>query len=148
MEVIAYDPYIDPSKATDLDIAYTTNFDDILACDIITIHTPKTEETIGMIGAKEIAKMKDGVILINCARGGLYNEEDVLAGLQSGKIAWLGIDVFEKDIHSLGFWYLDEMASYYTRELKSCITKDALDEIDEVYIFEEKMIIKSNQQCI
>jgi len=97
MEVIAYDPYIDPSKATDLDIAYTTNFDDILACDIITIHTPKTEETIGMIGAKEIAKMKDGVILINCARGGLYDEEALVEGLKSGKIAMAGIDVFNKE---------------------------------------------------
>ena len=97
MEVIAYDPYIDPTKATDLDIAYTTNFDDILACDIITIHTPKTEETIGMIGSKEIAKMKDGVILINCARGGLYDEDALVEGLKSGKIAMAGIDVFNKE---------------------------------------------------
>ena len=97
MDVIAYDPYIDPSKATDMDIQYTENFDDILACDIITIHTPKTEETIGMIGEKEIAKMKDGVILINCARGGLYDEEALYNGLKSGKIAMAGIDVFNKE---------------------------------------------------
>ena len=97
MDVITYDPYIDPSKATDLDVTYTTNFDDILACDIITIHTPKTEETIDMIGAEEIAKMKDGVVLINCARGGLYNEEALVEGLKSGKIAMAGIDVFNKE---------------------------------------------------
>ena len=97
MEVIAYDPYIDPRKATDCDIAYTTNFDDILACDIITIHTPKTEETIGMIGKDEIAKMRDGVVLINCARGGLYDEEALLEGLTSGKIHMAGIDVFNKE---------------------------------------------------
>ena len=97
MDVVAYDPYIDPRKATDCDIAYTTNFDDILACDIITIHTPKTEETIGMIGKEEIAKMKDGVVLINCARGGLYNEEALLEGLTSGKIHMAGIDVFNKE---------------------------------------------------
>ena len=97
MDVIAYDPYIDSSKATNVDIAYTTNFNDILACDIITIHTPKTDETIGMIGAKEIAKMKDGVILINCARGGLYEEAALLEGLKSGKIAMAGIDVFDKE---------------------------------------------------
>ena len=94
MDVIAYDPYIDPSKATNLDITYTRNFDDILACDIITIHTPKTEETINMIGKEEIAKMKDGVVLINCARGGLYNEEALYEGLKSGKIYMAGIDVF------------------------------------------------------
>ena len=97
MDVITYDPYIDPSKATNLDITYTTNFDDILDCDIITIHTPKTEETIDMIGKEEIAKMKDGVILINCARGGLYNEEALVEGLKSGKIAMAGIDVFSKE---------------------------------------------------
>ncbi len=58
------------------------------------------------------------------------------------KIEASNADVFEKDIHSLGFWYLDDLASYYTKELKSCITKDALDEIDEVYIFDEKRIAK------
>ncbi len=97
MDVIAYDPYIDPRKATDLDIAYTENFEDILACDIITIHTPKTEETIGIIGKEEIDKMKDGVILINCARGGLYDEAALYEGLKSGKIAMAGIDVFDKE---------------------------------------------------
>ena len=97
MDVLAYDPYIDPSKATDLDIGYTKNFEDILACDIITIHTPKNAETIGMIGKDEIAKMKDGVILINCARGGLYDEDALLEGLLSGKIGFAGIDVFNKE---------------------------------------------------
>jgi len=97
MDVITYDPYIDPSKATNLDIKYTTDFNDILACDIITIHTPKTEETIDMINFDEIAKMKDGVILINCARGGLYNEEALVQNLKSGKIYMAGIDVFNKE---------------------------------------------------
>jgi D-3-phosphoglycerate dehydrogenase len=97
MDVTAYDPYIDSSKATNLDVTYTKNFNDILACDIITIHTPKNSETIGMIGKEEIAKMKDGVILINCARGGLYDEDALLEGLTSGKIAMAGIDVFNKE---------------------------------------------------
>ncbi len=97
MDIVVYDPYIDPRKATDLDIAYTTNFDDILECDIITIHTPKNQETVGMIGSSEIARMRDGVVLINCARGGLYNEEALIKGLKSGKIAMAGIDVFDKE---------------------------------------------------
>jgi len=97
MEIVAYDPYIDPTKVTDLDMTYTTDFDDILACDIITIHTPKNEETIDMITASEIAKMKDGVILINVARGGLYNEKDLYDALKSGKVAMAGIDVFSKE---------------------------------------------------
>jgi len=97
MDVVTYDPYIPSSKATDLGINYTTNFDDILACDIITIHTPKNSETLNMIDEPQIAKMKDGVILINCARGGLYNEEALVKNLKSGKIAMAGIDVFNKE---------------------------------------------------
>jgi len=97
MDVLAYDPYIDSSKATDFDIGYTKNFEDILACDIITIHTPKNKETIGMISTEEIAQMKEGVTLINCARGGLYDEDALLEGLKSGKIAMAGIDVFNKE---------------------------------------------------
>ena len=97
MEVITYDPYIDPSKAIDMGVEFTKNFDDILLCDFITIHTPKTKETIDMITSKEIEKMKDGVRLINVARGGLYNEDDLYEGLKSGKIAYCGIDVFNKE---------------------------------------------------
>jgi len=97
MDIVAFDPYINPSKVTDLDMTYTKNFEDILACDIITIHTPKNKETIGIIGKEEIAKMKDGVVLVNCARGDLYNEEALFDGLKSGKIRFAGIDVFGKE---------------------------------------------------
>jgi len=97
MDIVAFDPYINPSKVTDLDMTYTKNFEDILACDIITIHTPKNKETIGIIGKEEIAQMNDGVVLINCARGDLYNEEALLEGLTNGKIRFAGIDVFGKE---------------------------------------------------
>jgi D-3-phosphoglycerate dehydrogenase len=97
MDVVTYDPYIDPKKATDAGVKYTTSFDDILQCDFITIHTPKTVETINMITKDEIAKMKDGVVLINCARGGLYNENDLLEALKSKKVQFAGIDVFDKE---------------------------------------------------
>ena len=99
MEVLAYDPYIPSSKATDLGVEYIKkdNFDKILKCDFITIHTPKNKETIGMVSTDEIAKMKDGVVLINCARGGLYDEDALYNGLKSGKIKFAGIDVFSKE---------------------------------------------------
>ncbi len=97
MEVVAYDPYIDPKKAIDLNIKYTENIDDILACDFITIHTPKNKETIDIISYDEIKKMKDGVRLVNCARGGLYNEDALYDGIKSGKIAYVGMDVFVKE---------------------------------------------------
>ncbi len=96
--VVVYDPYIKKEKATSIGAKIVDKLDELLAVsDIITIHTPKTEETYNMIGAKEIAKMKDGVILINCARGGLYNEKALYDGLKSGKIRALGIDVFENE---------------------------------------------------
>ncbi len=97
MEVIAYDPYIPPEKATNMGVKYTKDFDEILQCDIITIHTPKNKETINIIDRPEIEKMKDGVVLINCARGGLYNEDALYDGLKSGKIKFAGIDVFAKE---------------------------------------------------
>lgn len=97
MDVITYDPYIHPSKATDLGVEYTSHFDDILQCDFITIHTPKNKETLNMISYDEIARMKDGVILINVARGGLYNEDALYEGLKSGKVAFAGVDVFTQE---------------------------------------------------
>ena len=97
MHIVAFDPYIQPSKVTALGMTYTGNFDDILACDIITVHTPKNRETTNMISAKEISKMKNGVILINVARGGLYNEEDLYNALKSGKVRFAGLDVFSKE---------------------------------------------------
>ncbi len=97
MDIVAFDPYINPSKVTDLDMTYTKIFQDILDCDIITIHTPKNKETIGIINDAEFAKMKDGVVVINCARGGLYDEDALLKYLQNGKIRFAGIDVFNKE---------------------------------------------------
>jgi D-3-phosphoglycerate dehydrogenase len=135
MEVIAYDPYINPSKATDLGVKYTTNFDDILACDVITIHTPKNKETIDMITKKEIEKMKDGVRLINCARGGLYNEDDLVEALKSGKVAWLGIDVFNKEpLEDHPFWNLENTSvtphiGANTMESQEKIAKQAAENI-------------------
>ncbi|WP_442885555.1 NAD(P)-dependent oxidoreductase, partial [Campylobacter coli] len=83
MKILAYDPYISASKITDLDMEQAKNLDEILEkSDFITIHTPKTKETNGMIGKQEIAKMKDGIRLINCARGGLYTEEALYEGLK------------------------------------------------------------------
>ncbi|RDU64162.1 phosphoglycerate dehydrogenase [Helicobacter sp. MIT 14-3879] len=97
MDIIAYDPYIKESIIIDSGVRVATSLDMILKCDIITIHTPKNTETKNIITKKEIDKMKDGVILINCARGGLYNETDILEAAKSKKIRWLGIDVFDKE---------------------------------------------------
>ncbi len=97
MDIIAYDPYVKESVMIDAGVRYAKTLDEILGCDIITIHTPKNSETKNIITKAQIAKMKDGVILINVARGGLYNEADIIEGAKSGKIRWLGVDVFDKE---------------------------------------------------
>jgi len=97
-KIVTYDPYIKKEKATNLGCRIVDTLDELLeVSDIITIHTPKTEETYNMITSKQIDKMKDGVILINCARGGLYNEDDLYDALRNKKIKALGIDVFDNE---------------------------------------------------
>ena len=90
MEVYGYDPYLSVNAAWNLSrsVKHVLNVDDIYAeCDYITIHVPLMDSTKGMINAVSIAKMKEGVILLNFARDLLANEKDVLEGLASGKIA-------------------------------------------------------------
>jgi D-3-phosphoglycerate dehydrogenase / 2-oxoglutarate reductase len=97
MRVIAYDPYINDSAFQSAGAAKVT-LDQLLAqADVITVHTPMTDETRTMIGADEIAKMKDGVIVLNIARGGIYDEHALANALNSGKIAGAAIDVYEDE---------------------------------------------------
>jgi D-3-phosphoglycerate dehydrogenase len=98
MEIVAYDPYISKERASQLNIRMVETLEDLLKeADFITIHLPKTGETKGMIGAKEIAKMKKGVRVVNAARGGLIDEKALAEAIKSGQVAGAGIDVFEKE---------------------------------------------------
>ena len=98
MKVIAYDPYIAEEAAERIHVRLVGTLEELLReAEIITVHTPLTEETRGMIGTGEIARMKDGVRLINCARGGILDEEALLEGLASGKIAGVGLDVYSAE---------------------------------------------------
>jgi D-3-phosphoglycerate dehydrogenase len=97
MRVIAYDPFIDPAKAQGHEFEIVTLDDVIKRSDFITVHTPLTNETKGLLGAKQIAAMKNGVRLINCARGGIIDETALYEGLKSGKVAGAALDVFEKE---------------------------------------------------
>jgi D-3-phosphoglycerate dehydrogenase len=97
MKVLAYDPYIALSRAKALQVDLA-ELDEILAqADFITVHMPMSDETRGIINAAAFAKMKDGVRVINCARGGIINEADLLAALQSGKVAGAALDVYETE---------------------------------------------------
>ncbi|MCT4562735.1 MAG: phosphoglycerate dehydrogenase [Maledivibacter sp.] len=98
MNIIAYDPYIPDERFERFNAAKKENLEELLAeSDFITIHTPKTTETIGMISEEEIGKMKDEVIIVNVARGGIIDEKALLQGLKSGKVIGAGIDVHEKE---------------------------------------------------
>jgi D-3-phosphoglycerate dehydrogenase len=98
MRVIAYDPYIPDERFKILGAQKAEKLEDLLAeADIITVHTPRTEETMGMLGEREIALMKDGVRLVNCARGGIIQEKVLCSALESGKVASAALDVFEQE---------------------------------------------------
>ncbi|NHJ23738.1 MAG: phosphoglycerate dehydrogenase [Candidatus Lokiarchaeota archaeon] len=97
MVVLAYDPYISKEDAIKFGVELVS-LDEIYArCDFITYHTPLTPETRGIINIQAINKMKKGVFLINCARGELINESDLLAALESNHVKGVALDVFSME---------------------------------------------------
>ncbi|MGI6488291.1 MAG: phosphoglycerate dehydrogenase [Syntrophothermaceae bacterium] len=96
--VIAYDPYIADERFERFRAEKKNTLEELVReADIITVHTPRNEETMGMIGEKELAMAQDGVRVVNCARGGIINEKALLEALKSGKVGSAGLDVFEKE---------------------------------------------------
>lgn len=94
VELIAYDPYITAARATQIG-AELVELDELLErADFLTIHMPRTPETLGMIGAAQLKKMKPTAYVVNVARGGLIDEQALAAALDAGEIAGAGIDVF------------------------------------------------------
>jgi D-3-phosphoglycerate dehydrogenase len=97
MNVIAYDPFLSEEKAKEMGVE-KVNLEELFSrSDFITIHTPITAETRNMINKETIKKMKNGVRIINCARGGIINEKDLYDALVEGKVAGAALDVFEKE---------------------------------------------------
>ncbi len=97
MRVIAYDPYLSPERAIDLGVE-KVELDDLLhRADIITLHTPMTPQTKNILSAENLAKTKKGVRIINCARGGLVDEDALRKLLDSGHVAGAAIDVFAQE---------------------------------------------------
>ena len=95
MRVVAFDPFLSEERAETLGVE-KVELDELFSrADFITLHTPLTDKTRNIIDANAIEKMKDGVRIINCARGGLIVEADLAEALKSGKVAGAGIDVFE-----------------------------------------------------
>lgn len=97
MTIKAYDPFLSPEMAAKRGIVMSTFEDLIKNSDFITVHVPKTEETSGMIGAKEIAMMKRSVRLVNCARGGIMDEAAMVQALEEKRIAGVALDVYDEE---------------------------------------------------
>ncbi len=95
MKVVAFDPFLSTERARDIGVE-KVELDELYSrSDFITLHTPKTDKTANMINAEAFAKMKKGVRIVNCARGGLIDEMALKAALESGHVAGAALDVFE-----------------------------------------------------
>jgi D-3-phosphoglycerate dehydrogenase len=97
MDFLAYDPYIPDTYVTAL-LGKPASLDELLSqSDIVTVHCPSTEETRGMIGARELALMKPGAFVLNLARGGIVEEQALYEGLRDGRIAGAAIDAMVQE---------------------------------------------------
>jgi D-3-phosphoglycerate dehydrogenase len=98
MRVMGFDPFLSPDRAAELGIELVESVRGMLPhVDYLTVHTPLTDETRHLVGMEELKLLKPGVRLVNCARGGIYDEQALVAGLQSGVIGGVALDVFEKE---------------------------------------------------
>jgi D-3-phosphoglycerate dehydrogenase len=97
MKVIACDPFVAPEKAAALGLRLTDFEEVIRTSDFVSLHSPRTEQTKGLFNAPTFAKMKKGVFLVNCARGGIVVEKDLIAALDNGIVRGAGVDVFDKE---------------------------------------------------
>jgi len=95
MDVVAFDKFVSAERFRELGVEGVSDLGDLYQrADVVTVHVPKTPETIGLIGTEAIEAMKDGVRIVNCARGELVDLDALLAGLESGKVGGAALDVF------------------------------------------------------
>ena len=94
MSIVAYDPFLDASAARRLDVELAELDEVLAAADVVSLHTPLTDQTRDLIGAERIAMMKPGAVLVNCARGGIVDEDALLTALEEGRLGGVALDVF------------------------------------------------------
>ncbi|MER5645704.1 phosphoglycerate dehydrogenase [Streptosporangium sp. NPDC002524] len=97
VELIAYDPYLQPARAAQMGVRLVSLEEALAEADFITVHLPKSKETIGLIGDRELHAVKPNVRLINVARGGIIDENALYSAIKEGRVAGAGIDVFPKE---------------------------------------------------
>lgn len=141
MKLVVYDPYTSKEVVEKMGAEYVTSLDEFWPkCDIITVHVPKTKETINLINKETIAKMKKGVRLVNCARGGIINENDLKEAIESGQVASAAVDVFENEpdinncplIHCTGNIVLTPHLGASTQEAQLNVAIDVAEQIKAV----------------
>ncbi|MDP9304062.1 MAG: phosphoglycerate dehydrogenase [Actinomycetota bacterium] len=110
MRVVAYDPFVSPDRFRELGVERVENEDDVYAAaDFLTLHLPLTDETRESLNAHAFAKMRDGVRIVNAARGALVDEGDLLDALKSGKVGGAALDVFSSEPYSGPLLELDNV---------------------------------------
>ena len=110
MHVVGYDPFVSEERFRELGVDHAGTLDEVLgAGDFITLHSPLTPETTGLIGRESIAKMRDGARLVNAARGGLVDEEALADAIRSGKLAGAALDVFSSEPYTGPLLELDDI---------------------------------------
>ena len=98
MRVIGFDPFLSAERAAELGVELAENVHDMLhKVDYLSVHTPLTSETKSLIGRAEVELLKPGARLVNCARGGIFDERALVEGIKSGKLAGVALDVYEKE---------------------------------------------------
>jgi len=97
MDVLAFDPFLDPALATRLSVRPLALDELLAAADVVTFHTPLTQETKHLLDARRIAAMKRGALVVNCGRGGVVDEVALLAALESGHLGGAALDVYEDE---------------------------------------------------
>lgn len=141
MKLVVYDPYTSKEVVEKMGAEYASTLDDFWGkCDFITVHVPKTKETINLINKDTIAKMKKGVRLVNCARGGIINEQDLKDAIESGQVASAAIDVYENEpniaecplIHCDGNLVLTPHLGASTQEAQLNVAIDVAEQIKAV----------------
>ncbi len=141
MKIVVFDPFASKEYVEKMGGDYVQNLDDFWGkCDFITVHVPKTKDTVNLINKDTMSKMKKGVRLVNCARGGIINEADLKEAIENGQVAAAAIDVYENEphieecplIHCNGNIVLTPHLGASTQEAQMNVAIDVAEQIKEV----------------
>lgn len=140
MKVLAYDPFLSAEVGEQLGVELVDLDECLRKGDYITLHLPKNKDTLGMISTKQFEMMKDGVRIVNCARGGIIDDDALIAGLKSGKVAGAALDVypteppdFDNELFSLDSVVTTPHLGASTEEAQTNVAIDVAEQIVDVF---------------